>query len=854
MRPWHATRLLPVALAIVLDRGLARAQDQPARSVHTIAIGPQFKAGGIHRCLWGSDYRDLWTTPVALEVLDLRTYAGGLTPTRILGHGQTKALGLKGADGKDYTFRPVVKDPVGLLPEELRETVARNVLLDQMASGHPAGHVIAPGLLEPAGVLHTVPRLFVMPDDPALGEFQKQFGNMVGDLEVWGGTRGFAGTTQTIDGEEMWKRLRQSPEVRVDSRAYLKERLLDQLMGDWDRHRDQWRWGQVPGKERWQPIPEDRDQAFARFEGFAPALLRPQLPMLVKFGPSYSSLKGLTFDGWDVDKRLLSDLERPAWEEVARELKGELSDAAIEAAAHRMPPEYFAKDGPRLVAGLKGRRDALVEQADRFYRFINREVDVFGTDEDERVEARRFDNGDLELTVRAGQGEPYFHRRFEAATTKEIRLYLYGGNDEVVVTGGRHGGVLLRVIAGDGVDVLDDSKGGGTRFSGSSPHARVTKGPGTDWDRRPFTEPPRTGRAEWMPNRDWGRFTGPLFLMGYGSDNGLLIGGALNTTSYGFRKDPWAEKQSLRVLYSTEQTSFRATYQGQFRFENSPFRIGLFALGSGIETLRYYGQGNATTQAGDEDLYRIEQDRAQVEAALIWSPGSKTDLSLGLTAKYNSTDPRDNPALVGQSFYGEGDFTQLGVTSRFLFDGTDGLALPRRGVFVAATGAFYPGAADVTDSFGEVHGQARAYVGTKGGRGITLSLKGGGQRVFGTYPFFESAFLGGKTPFNPLEAGGGSAVRGLPPQRYAGDASLFGSAELYLTLTRAFIHVPGRLGILGFYDVGRVYLEGESSNDWHDGYGGGIFFLTPGRRNIVSFTVGRSEGNTAYYLRAGFAF
>src|SRR5262249_42129309 len=155
-------------------------------------------------------------------VLDLQSYAGGLKPVRLIGHGQTQALSLKGADGKDYTFRPLIKDPTGLLPLELRQTVARKVLLDQMASGHPGGHVVAPGLLQPAGVLHNVPRIVVMPDDPALGEFQKTFGNAVGNIEEWGGTRGFGGTTETIDGEEMWKRLRRSPEVRADSRAYLK--------------------------------------------------------------------------------------------------------------------------------------------------------------------------------------------------------------------------------------------------------------------------------------------------------------------------------------------------------------------------------------------------------------------------------------------------------------------------------------------------------------------------------------------------------------------------------------------------------------------------------------------------------
>jgi hypothetical protein len=60
--------------------------------------------------------------------------------------------------------------------------------------------------------------------------------------------------------------------------------------------------------------------------------------------------------------------------------------------------------------------------------------------------------------------------------------------------------------------------------------------------------------------------------------------------------------------------------------------------------------------------------------------------------------------------------------------------------------------------------------------------------------------------------------------------------------------------LLGFFDAGRVFLEGEGSDRWHRGYGGGIFFVSPGRRNLVSFSVGLSEGNTAYYLRAGFAF
>lgn len=827
----------------------------------TVVAGKRYRKGGLHRFLLGAEYRDLWTTPVSLEVLDLATFGGGLAPLRTVGHGQTQALALKGTNGKSYTFRPILKDPSGLLPSELRETFVRAIVTDQMASGHPGGHVIAPGLLGPAGVLHNEPRLVVMPDTPALGEFRQTFANVAGDIEEFTGTPGFGGATETIDGEEMWKRLRQGPEVRPDSRAYLKARLVDHLLGDWDRHRNQWRWGHVPGKAGWQPIPEDRDQAFVRFEGFIIALLRPQLPLLVKFGPGHSSLKGLTFDGWDVDKKILAGLEKPVWDEVAKELQAELTDPVIEAAARRMPPEYFANDGARLIAGLKSRRDALPGQAQRFYRYINQDVDVFCTDEHERVDAHRLENGDLELSVGPvsadGQpfGEPYFRRRFEAAVTKEVRVYLYAGNDKVVVTGGGHGGVLLRVVAGDGVDVLDDSQGGGTRFSASGSEHRVVRGRGTHTDRRPYKLPPPSKSGDWIPARDWDRMTGPLFLIGYGSDYGALIGGAFNTTGYGFRKDPWSDQQSLRLLYSTREKGFRGTYQGQFRFENSRWRVALYALGSGIEVSRFFGLGNTTTFQGDESAYKFEQDRFQIEPALIYALGAHADVSLDVVARYNKTEPRDNPVLSGQPFYGEGGFTELGLVTRFRFDGTDHRALPRHGVFASGAGAFYPAVADVTDPFGEIHAQARAYFATPGERGVTLALKAGGQRVFGPHPFFESAFIGGKTPFNPLEAGGGSSVRGLPPQRYAGEGSLYGGADLYLSLTRAFVLVPGQVGVLGFYDIGRVYLkEGETSNAWHHGAGGGIFFATPGRRNLVSVSVGRSEGNTAFYMRAGFAF
>src|SRR5262245_15465914 len=93
----------------------------PAESVTTVA-GFQYRRSGLPRSSFGSDYRLLWTTPVRVDVLDLASEAGGLSVVRRVGGKQTKALALKGADGRSYTFRGLEKDVGGLLEEDFRGT------------------------------------------------------------------------------------------------------------------------------------------------------------------------------------------------------------------------------------------------------------------------------------------------------------------------------------------------------------------------------------------------------------------------------------------------------------------------------------------------------------------------------------------------------------------------------------------------------------------------------------------------------------------------------------------------------------------------------------------------------------
>jgi hypothetical protein len=235
--------------------------------------------------------------------------------------------------------------------------------------------------------------------------------------------------------------------------------------------------------------------------------------------------------------------------------------------------------------------------------------------------------------------------------------------------------------------------------------------------------------------------------------------------------------------------------------------------------------------------------------------GERADLRMGVIGKYSDSEPGDNPVLGASDLYGEGTFGQLGAGAALAVDTTEDLALPDRGLRLDVAGSVYPDIWDVESTFGKVFGDARVFLSPSGGWQPTLVLGAGGQKNFGTTPYFESAFVGGRARLGKYEPGSQGAVRGLRPQRYAGDGSLYGSADLFLPVTRAsFLGIPLQFGLVGFGDVGRVWLEDETSDTWHTGYGGGPYFASPGRRNLFSFYVAQSEGRTSFYMRAGFAF
>ena len=850
-------RWIAFALAALLGSAtLAGQTPAPARGPtrQTVVAGDHYHAGWLHRLLLGTHYRDLWATPLEVDVLDLSRFAGGLTPTGCGGRRQTKVLRLLGKDGRQYAFRSVDKDPTLALPPELRATFAKDLVQDQISSAHPGAPLVVAPLLDAAGVLHAEPHIALLPDDSRLSGFDcVPPGFKLGMIEERpteppDNDVGFAGAVELAGTKKLFEHLEHSSHNRVDSRAFLAARLMDVFIGDWDRHQDQWRWARFDSGDVhwWRPIPRDRDQAFARLDGVLIWLTGYYWPQVIGFGDDYPSIWRLTFTGEVPDRRLLVDLEKPAWDSIARRLQARLTDSVIAAAVRRLPPEYFRKSGPALTRALERRRNNLPQVSDRYYALVTGVVDIHATDERDLVDIERLGGGRVSVRLSAdGATAPYYRRTFDGRETEEIRVYLHGGDDRLVVRGAARsgGGPLLRVIGGGGDDELvDSSRTGRTKFYDDRGNNRFVKGPGTSVDRGHYDEPPRDTSTLGRP-RDWGSRWLPLTWVAYSPDFGLFVGAGAAGTGYDFRRLPYNSHVRVRAGYATGAQTYRAEFTGEFRGIVAPAIVRLHLRASGIDVLRFYGFGNETSDAGSTDFHKVKQQQYVVAPALEFPFSNAASFSLGPVLKFAHTNLESGTLIDAVRPYGVEDLGQVGAAADFHLDTRDQPRGARRGVTFGFGGTYYPTALDVTSSFGEGHAEASTYLTARIPLHPTLAVRVAGKKIWGTYPFYEAAYIGGAT-----------TVRGFVEHRFAGDAAVYGNVELRLSVARFYLLLPGELGVFGLGDVGRVYLSGETSDRWHTGVGGGLWFSFLSRANTLSVAAAHSVEGTRAYVRAGLAF
>ncbi len=884
---------LGLALLLCAPGAWGEGQDQPkpagwrihrspppdSATTHTVIPGERFRAGSFKRWLFGSDYRDLWTAPIQVPVLDLDSVGGGLTPVKPGGFGQSIALHFAGADGRGYVVRSVDKDPTRRLWDDLKNTVVDDVLQDQICALLPAGVLVCDRLMEAEGILHEPSRLVVIPDDPRLGQFRQEYAGLIGTLqqapsEGPDNTPGFAGSRQVSGTDKLLAHVERSPRHRADARAYLHARLMDFLLNDKDRHVGQWRWARYPDGDnsRWLPIPEDRDQAFIDYRGLSMVIARQAMPSQIQFEEDYPNIIGLTMTGWELDRQLLVGLEKPAWDSTVTAFRARLPDPVIEDAVRALPPPYYERVGSRLAEVLEARRDNLPAFADQYYRLITRQAEITATDADEVAEFEHLANGDLTVRIAVaadsagGRNEPYFQRTFHASETDEVRLYLLGGDDRAEVLGGS-GKIAVLVDGGDGDDALVNSSRAGagrTRFYDASGENRFDTGEGARIDTRPFQRQPGPKPSNMKYMLDWGYDVTLFPVLDVSPDLGAYVGFTGTKEIYGWRKVPFSSRHTLHLGLASNGPIPFAGYSGTFRHVYPDIDAHLRLEYSGLDVIRFNGLGNATEIPGAASYYKVDRKTflfapsLEVEAGRnrAGGPGSGAGslrstftASLGPVVKYSDSSTDENRDRFIGSYatpvYGTGAFGQVGARSEVRYDTRDNPTHAKRGFLLRGGGSFYPGAWDVGTPFGGVDGAASTYLTAPVPTSPTLALRAGGQKVWGDYPFHEAAYIGGPR-----------TLRGYRENRFGGDASAYGNAELRFGLGRLKVILPGQFGLFAAADAGRVFLDSDpgSADTWHAALGGGLWMSFIDRLQTVSLAVMHGDDMTGVYVRSGFMF
>lgn len=317
----------------------------------------------------------------------------------------------------------------------------------------------------------------------------------------------------------------------------------------------------------------------------------------------------------------------------------------------------------------------------------------------------------------------------------------------------------------------------------------------------------------------------------------------LTRTSRDPSYEPYRSKERLKVAYSTTLRDLQVDLETDNRFPDSRLLITSKSRWTGIGVGHFRGFGNDMPELTGP-FYRARQHQWSFAPAIGFAFGPESHISLGPVVKQTTTDSADTFISEVQP-YGFGRFGQAGGRLAVEYDSWDRFGTVsqaaedsanrrlRSGGFVTEIeGAVYPEMWDVASTFSTLSVTAVKYIGIRLPGEPVLALRAGAAKVWGEFPYFEAAFLGGS-----------HTLRGFRHQRFAGDAAVHGSAEVRVPVARFKWWVPLNVGLLGIYDIGRVYLDGESPGGWHTTAGGGLWFgaFSPGSHVHVLFTDSRER-------------
>jgi hypothetical protein len=649
-------------------------------------------------------------------------------------------------------------------------------------------------------------------------------------------------------------------ENAVDNRAFLRATLLDLLIGDWDRHADQWRWVDIKkGKSKlYVGVPRDRDQAFYVNQGVAPwvASLPWFVPNLQGFSADIKHAKFSLMQHVFLASRPTSHLSEKEWMDITNDFVKSVTDEVIDKALKHLPQSSYDIRHNELASAIKKRRDNIPAAMKEYYQFLKRIADVKLSNKNELV--RITDSANNLLVVKVNKikkngetGETIMHSAFDPSITREVRIYTGKGKDNIVIDN-PNSPIRLRLIGEEG-DKHFDVVNAARRIK---VYTRTTNNyytGKTNMLNRHISDD--TANTNFIPANRFNIWQ-PLIGFGLNRDDGFQLGLGSQFTHQGFRKYPYASINRFMLYYAFSTSAFKIRYSGEWLkvFGKTDLIANVDAYAP-ENTQNFFGRGNETpfNKVGDfRKFYRARFNLYQVTPALRWrNLNTGVTFSVGPSIQHYAFDSSDNTGrFIVNSFVKSYDSatiseskTHAGVVMNFTVNKRNSPILPNKGYYLNVRMQGFAGVSDNSKSFGQIIPEFAVYQKLNKAGTIIVADRIGGGITLGKSTFYQSLFIGGH-----------ENLLGYRQYRFAGENMLYNNFEVRMKIANFTGYIiPGSFGLVGFYDVGRVWVDDEHSDVWHSGAGGGLFFA-PAQLVVINVVAGYSKEGWLPYVTMGFRF
>jgi Calcineurin-like phosphoesterase/Haemolysin secretion/activation protein ShlB/FhaC/HecB len=795
--------------------------------------------------VWGNHYRDIYSTKINAKVTTLDTLYGGLEVMRKGGGHQTRSLRLRTKDGRELNMRALRKSATQYLQtvlfkdtyiqDEFEKTAIEELILDFYTAAHPYAFTVVPDLSNAAKIYHTNPKLFYVPKHRALGEYNKEYGDELYMIEErpeenYTDERNFGYADDIESTHDIIEKVREDEKYKIDENAFVRARLFDMLIGDWDRHQDQWRWAQFDmenGDKYFRPIPRDRDQVFSNFDGAlldVMKIISGSIKQLQVYDEDLKDIEWMNSAGIKLDRVLIQKADKEKWLEQAKFLHDNVTDEIIDVAFTKVPETVQDETLEDIKQKLKGRRSNLQDIATRYYNYLNELVVLTGTDKDDYIEVTRTSDNETHVKISriidGEKGEVIVNKTFNRDITKEIWIYGLDDKDIFEVSGKANNLIFTRLIGGQENDTYIIKNGRRIKvYDHKSKNNTVKENKGADIK---FTDVYNLNLFDFNKNITKSSTITPN--MGFNPDDGFQLGVSFVKTVRGFKRNPFSQQHRFKGGYFFATNGFALNYDGEFANIIQDWNLhiaGTFTTEN--FTNNFFGYGNESVNNEDE----LELDYNRVKTSII---GAKIGIvkkgsfgsDYGFRTIFEGIEieetqdrfisefaPEINTDFYKRRFFG-------GLEAQYNYKSFDNAINPTRGMTFMLNIGGKTEFKETKNTYGFINSDLGFYNALSKSRNLVLKTDVRTQiRVGDELVFYQAANIGGN-----------NGLRGYRTERFTGKNSFVGSADFRYSFPSFKTNIlPLQIGIFGGADVGRVWLKNDDSEKWHNDYGGG-FWIT----------------------------